>query len=80
MPPLCYRRRGVASAALYLDSQAAARGFPVFGVDVFAGFVHGFNHLVQETRGAEVRCSAIRAALIAFTEAMALRSMHGTCT
>lgn len=36
--------------------------------------------LSSETRGSLVRRIAIRAALIALTEAMALRSMHGTCT
>ncbi len=33
--------------ALHLDRQPAARGFAVFGVHVFAGFIHGFDHLIQ---------------------------------
>ncbi|CSA46242.1 Uncharacterised protein [Vibrio cholerae] len=36
--------------------------------------------LSSETRGAEERRSAIRVELIAFTAAMPLRSIHGTCT
>ncbi len=36
--------------------------------------------LSRHTRGSLVRRSAIRAALTAFTAAIALRSMHGTCT
>ena len=36
--------------------------------------------LSKVTRGLVVRRNAIRLALIAFTEAMALRSIQGTCT
>lgn len=42
------RKGGVrGSVTLHFDRQTAARGFAVFGIHVFTGFVHGLDHLIQ---------------------------------
>ena len=75
------RRRFLRSALDDVDGEAAARGLLVLDLHVGAGLAHRLDHLVQadDVLGRR-RASAMRAALIAFTAAIALRSMHGICT
>jgi uncharacterized protein (DUF1330 family) len=73
---------GGGSALDDVHREAAARGLLVLALDhVGAGLAHGGDDLVERDLVVDCRRpQRERAALMAFTAPIALRSMHGTCT
>lgn len=63
-----------------LHCQAAARGFAVLGVHIFTCFVHGFDNFIEADARLAGTAQRHTCGVHRFTAAMALRSMHGTCT
>lgn len=63
-----------------LHCRAAARGFAVLGVHIFTCFVHGLDNFIEADARLAGTAQRHTRGVHRFTAAMALRSMHGTCT
>ena len=64
----------------HVNCQPAAGGLFVLVLHVATGIAHRLDHLIQRNKVLTDPRSAMRAALIALTAPIALRSIQGTCT